>query len=83
MGVRPSEKEESSEVGDVLGTLEGQLTLLKKQLKAKDEKIMKLTEHSMMIANHMDKLKGEVSYFIVLYYLGSLFEAFKLFRSLA
>lgn len=71
LGARPhlkEDKDESNEVGDVLGTLEGQLTLLKKQLKAKDEKIMKLTEHSMMIANHMDKLKGEVSYLISFYF---------------
>jgi hypothetical protein len=45
---------------DVLSGLEGQLKLLKKDLKVKDEKIMKLTEHSMMMASHMDKLKGEV-----------------------
>jgi hypothetical protein len=45
---------------NVLSGLENQLKLLKNQLKVKDEKIMKLTEHSVMMANHMDKLKGEV-----------------------
>lgn len=46
---------------DLLTGLEGQLKLLKKELKTKDEKIARLTEHSMMMANQMDRLKGEVA----------------------
>ena len=41
--------------------LETQLRAMRKDLKAKDEKIARLTEHSVMMANYMDKLKGEVT----------------------
>lgn len=47
--------------GDLLGGLDSQLKLLKKELKNKDEKIQRLTEHSMMMGNQMDKLRGEVA----------------------
>jgi hypothetical protein len=47
--------------GDLLGGLEQQLKMLKKELKTKDDKIQRLTEHSMMMANQMDKLRGEVA----------------------
>ena len=40
--------------------VETQIRALKKELKIKDEKIMRLTEHASMIATYMDKLKGEV-----------------------
>lgn len=46
---------------DLLTGLDGQLKLLKKELKTKDDKIARLTEHSMMMANQMDRLKGEVA----------------------
>ncbi len=46
---------------DVLASLDSQLKLLRKEIKTKDEKIQRLTEHSMNMANHMDKLKAEVS----------------------
>jgi hypothetical protein len=52
---------ETDPTKDVLTTLDGQLKLLKKELKMKDDKIAKLTEHSMMMANHMDRLKGEIA----------------------
>lgn len=45
---------------DVLASLDGQLKLLRKELKTKDDKIQRLTEHSMNMANHMDRLKSEV-----------------------
>lgn len=47
--------------GDLLGGLEQQLKMLKKELKTKDDKIQRLTEHSMMMANQMDKFRGEVA----------------------
>lgn len=47
--------------GDLLGGLEQQLKMLKKELRTKDDKIQRLTEHSMMMANQMDKLRGEVA----------------------
>lgn len=37
------------------------MKLLKKELKVKDDKIARLTEHSMMMASQMDKWKGEVA----------------------
>lgn len=46
---------------DVLSSLDHQLKLLKKEIKTKDEKISRLTDHSNMIASQMDKLKGEVA----------------------
>jgi chromosome segregation ATPase len=52
---------EADPTKDVLTTLDGQLKLLKRELKMKDDKIAKLTEHSMMMANHMDRLKGEIA----------------------
>jgi hypothetical protein len=56
------EEEEGSEVQpkDVLSTLDSQLKLLKKELKVKDEKITRLTDHSTMLANQLDRYKGEV-----------------------
>lgn len=44
--------------------LEQQIKLLKKELKSKDEKISRLTDHAVMMGNHMDKLKGEVLLYI-------------------
>ena len=41
--------------------LEQQLKLLKKELKVKDDKLARLTEHAVMMGHHMDKLKGEVA----------------------
>ena len=40
--------------------LDAQMKLLKKELKMKDDKITRLTEHAVMMGTHMDKLKGEV-----------------------
>lgn len=40
-----------------------QLRALKKELKMKDDKLNRITEHSVMMANYMDKLKGEVRLF--------------------
>jgi hypothetical protein len=37
-----------------------QLRALKKELKLKDDRLNRITEHSVMMANYMDKLKGEV-----------------------
>jgi hypothetical protein len=44
----------------VTSSLEQQVRLLKKELKAKDDKLTRLTEHALMMGAHMDKLKGEV-----------------------
>jgi hypothetical protein len=44
----------------VTSSLEQQVRLLKKELKAKDDKLARLTEHALMMGAHMDKLKGEV-----------------------
>jgi cell shape-determining protein MreC len=41
-----------------------QIKRLKKELKEKEEKLTRVTEHSVMVANYMDKLKGEVRIFI-------------------
>mmetsp|Transcript_28733 Transcript_28733/g.40967 ORF Transcript_28733/g.40967 Transcript_28733/m.40967 type:complete len:529 (-) Transcript_28733:155-1741(-) len=38
-----------------------QLRALKKELKLKDDKLNRITEHSVMMANYMDKLKGEIA----------------------
>ena len=45
----------------LLGGLEQQMKLLKKELRSKDDKIRRVTEHAMMMGAHMDKLKGEVA----------------------
>lgn len=44
----------------LMQSLDQQLKLLKKELRAKDDKITRLTEHAVMMGHHMDKLKGEV-----------------------
>ncbi len=44
----------------LMQSLDQQLRLLKKELKTKDDKITRLTEHAVMMGHHMDKLKGEV-----------------------
>lgn len=44
----------------VLTSLEAQMRLLRRELKGKDDKLARVTEHSMMLAAHMDRLKGEV-----------------------
>lgn len=44
----------------LMASLDQQLKLLKKELKAKDDKITRLTEHAVMMGTHMDRLKGEV-----------------------
>lgn len=44
----------------VLTSLESQMRLLRRELKGKDDKLARVTEHSMMLAAHMDRLKGEV-----------------------
>lgn len=59
--LQDDEDDTPDQAKDVLSTLDGQLKLLKKELRVKDEKIAKLTEHSVMMANHMDRLKGEVT----------------------
>lgn len=51
----------SGGASELLGGLDNQLKLLKKELKVKDDKIARLTEHSMMMASQMDKWKGEVA----------------------
>ena len=43
-----------------LASLDQQLRALRKELKTKDDKLARVTEHSMMMATHMDRLKGEV-----------------------
>ena len=48
----------------LLSSLEQQLRMLRKELKTKDDKITRLTEHAVMMGNHMDKLKGEVHFII-------------------
>jgi hypothetical protein len=45
----------------LMASLDQQLKLLKRELKAKDDKITRLTEHAVMMGTHMDRLKGEVS----------------------
>ena len=42
-------------------SLEQQLKALRRELKTKDDKITRLTEHAVMMGTHMDKLKMEVS----------------------
>ena len=37
------------------------MRLLRRELKGKDDKLARVTEHSMMLAAHMDRLKGEVT----------------------
>lgn len=44
----------------VLTSLESQMRLLRRELKGKDDKLARVTEHSVMLAAHMDRLKGEV-----------------------
>lgn len=44
----------------LMANLDQQLKLLKRELKAKDDKIQRLTEHAVMMGNHMDRLKAEV-----------------------
>ena len=46
-------------------SLDQQLRLLKKELRAKDDKIARLTEHAVMMGHHMDKLKGEAAHLTV------------------
>lgn len=57
----PRQANHDFEPTDVLSSLDYQLKLLKKEIKTKDEKIIRLSDHSNMIANQMDKLKGEVA----------------------
>jgi hypothetical protein len=45
----------------LMANLDQQLKLLKRELKTKDDKIARLTEHAVMMGSHMDRLKGEVS----------------------
>jgi hypothetical protein len=45
----------------LVANLDQQLKLLKRELKTKDDKIARLTEHAVMMGSHMDRLKGEVS----------------------
>lgn len=49
--------------GDVpsIAHLELQLKTVRKDLRAKEDKLARVTEHSMMLSSHMDKLKGEVA----------------------
>ena len=44
----------------LLSSLEQQLKLLRRELKTKDDKIARLTEHAVMMGSHMDRLKAEV-----------------------
>lgn len=53
--------EEPSTGTDVLGNLDSQLKLLRKDLKVKDDKIARLKEHNELMTTHMDRLKGEVA----------------------
>lgn len=46
---------------NVLDSLDGQLKLLKKELKIKDDKIVRLSDHCNMMANQLDRYKGEVA----------------------
>jgi len=41
--------------------LENQIASLKKEMRARDDRLSRLTEHSMALANHCDQLKVEVS----------------------
>lgn len=51
----------SYEGSNALSSLDAQLRSLRKELKAKDDKLARVTEHSMMQASHMDRLRGEVA----------------------
>lgn len=57
-----SELDDRSPHAPLMASLDQQMKLLKKELKSKDDKITRLTEHAVMMGNHMDKLKGEVMY---------------------
>ena len=41
--------------------LENQIASLKKEMRARDDRLSRLTEHSMALSNHCDQLKSEVS----------------------
>lgn len=49
----------------LMQSLDQQLRLLKKELRTKDDKIARLTEHAVMMGHHMDKLKGEAAHLTV------------------
>jgi hypothetical protein len=51
---------------DPLSSLDTQFKLLKKDLKMKEDKLSRLTEHCTMLANQLDRYKGEVWYCCVL-----------------
>ena len=57
--------DEDSAPMPLMQSLDQQLKLLKKELKAKDDKITRLTEHAVMMGHHMDKLKGEAAHLTV------------------
>ena len=58
MHAHPQDDEDAH--SPLMQSLDQQLRLLKKELKTKDDKITRLTEHAVMMGHHMDKLKGEV-----------------------
>ena len=53
--------------GEVVGdsryqqSLESQIATLKKDMRARDDRLSRLTEHSMMLSNHCDNLKAELA----------------------
>jgi len=57
--------DEDSAPMPLMQSLDQQLKMLKKELKAKDDKITRLTEHAVMMGHHMDKLKGEAAHLTV------------------
>jgi len=42
-------------------SLESQIAVLKKDMRARDDRLSRLTEHSMMLSNHCDNLKAELA----------------------
>lgn len=58
-------EEDSGAPMPLMQSLDQQMKLLKKELKAKDDKIARLSEHAVMMGHHMDKLKGEAAHLTV------------------
>jgi len=47
--------------GSMQPALESQVAALRKELKGRDERLQRVTEHSMQLSSHVDALKGEIS----------------------
>lgn len=57
-GVRSGHKNDPT---DALSSLDLQLKQMKRELRAKDEKIARIMEHNTLMASHMERLKGEIA----------------------